>query len=614
VNWQHLQTILWLRWRMSLNQLRRGGIASKIILAFLAVCVLGTSVSMFFVSLFVGTFALPKASPAVIMIVWDAVVVAFIFFWLIGLVTELQRSEVLSLQKLLHLPVSLAGTFLINYVGSLLSLSLVVFLPGMIGLSIALMIAKGPAMVMVFPLLAGFLLMVTAITYQFQGWLAALMLNQRRRRTIIAVATISIVLMAQLPNLINVFFWGRSSKQDPLTLELQVKTRQLNESHQKGKLDDQDYKRQLDELNSAHQARVKEVEKQTLKRVEQIFTRVNLVLPIGWLPYGAMSSANGNVLPALWGTIGAGLIGAGSLWRSYRTTLRIYIGHFTARQSRTVPSVKPTAVKPAPGSVRLIELRLPIVSEQVSAVAMASFRSLIRGPEAKMLIMTPAILVVVFGSMLLGGRIRPPELARPYMAFGAGAMIMLTLMQIVGNQFGLDRQGFRFLVLSSASRRDILLGKNIALVPLALGLGLFCVAFVEVGYPLETTHFLATLAELISLFLVSCLVGNLTSILAPIPMAAGSLKPANIKAIPMLIQLGFFLLFPIVYGLSLVPLGLEQLLHFFGWFNGVPIYLIGAALELVVVTTSYYFILIGQGRLLHAREQTILSTVTAKVE
>ena len=60
---------------------------------------------------------------AVLLYVWDGLVVAFLFFWLIGLLTDLQRSEALSLDKFLHLPVSLAGVFCINYLSSLLSLS-----------------------------------------------------------------------------------------------------------------------------------------------------------------------------------------------------------------------------------------------------------------------------------------------------------------------------------------------------------------------------------------------------------------------------------------------------------------------------------------------------------
>src|SRR5205085_8993771 len=81
----------------------------------------------------------------------------------------------------------------------------IVFLPAMLGLTIGLVFARGPAMLLVLPPLAAFLLMVTAVTYQFQGWLASLMVNQRRRRTIIVLVTGVFILICQLPNLLNVF-------------------------------------------------------------------------------------------------------------------------------------------------------------------------------------------------------------------------------------------------------------------------------------------------------------------------------------------------------------------------------------------------------------------------
>ena len=130
---------------------------------------------------------IPKATPAQLMYAWDGVIVAFLFFWGIGLMTELQRTEPLSLSKFLHLPVSVNGAFLINYLSSLLRLSLIVFVPVMLGFSLALVWTKGISLLPVLPALAAFLLMVTALTYQFQGWLASLMSNPRRRRTVIVV-------------------------------------------------------------------------------------------------------------------------------------------------------------------------------------------------------------------------------------------------------------------------------------------------------------------------------------------------------------------------------------------------------------------------------------------
>ena len=89
----------------------------------------------------------------------------------------------------MHLPVSPAGAFLINYVGSSIGLSLILFLPAMIGLGIGLISVAGLLMLLLFPLIAAFFLMVTAVTYQFRGWLASMMTNPRRRRTIIAIVS-----------------------------------------------------------------------------------------------------------------------------------------------------------------------------------------------------------------------------------------------------------------------------------------------------------------------------------------------------------------------------------------------------------------------------------------
>ena len=85
------------------------------------------------------------------------------------MVTELQRSEALSLEKLLHLPISLTGAFLANYLTSLLSMTVLFLLPVMFGLSVSLIAVKGPAILILFPLVGGFIVMVTALTYQFRG-------------------------------------------------------------------------------------------------------------------------------------------------------------------------------------------------------------------------------------------------------------------------------------------------------------------------------------------------------------------------------------------------------------------------------------------------------------
>ena len=120
---------------------------------------------------------------------------------------ELQRSDPLSLSKFMHLPVSVGGAFLINYLSSLVRLSLIIFVPIMSGFCLALVYTKGIVMLPVLAALAAFMLMITALTYQVQGWLALLMNNPRRRRTVIVVSTALLILFAQLPNLVNLVSW-----------------------------------------------------------------------------------------------------------------------------------------------------------------------------------------------------------------------------------------------------------------------------------------------------------------------------------------------------------------------------------------------------------------------
>src|SRR5262249_60906359 len=103
---------------------------------------------------------------------------------------ELHRSGRLWLSRFSPLPVSLSGVFVLNYLSSLLSLTLVLLLPAMLGLTFGLLFGRGLAMLPLLPLLLAFLLMVTAVSYQFQGWLASLMVNKRRPRTILVLVTL----------------------------------------------------------------------------------------------------------------------------------------------------------------------------------------------------------------------------------------------------------------------------------------------------------------------------------------------------------------------------------------------------------------------------------------
>ncbi len=295
------------------------------------------------------------------------------------------------------MPVSLTGAFLINYLSSLFSVSLIMFVPAMVGLALALAISRGPAMLVPLPLLAAFLFMVTASTHQFRSWLGSLMVNKRRRRTVIVAVTMTFVLVFQLPNLLNIMQpWGekRPDRYADLTKQQTLELNLLHRSWSAKEIDPAEYKKRAEKIQGKYKAMIEamrqekeqedEQSRDNAKRIAQI---VNMVIPPGWLPLGEMAAAEGNFLIPLLGTLGLALIGSASLWRSYRTTVRMYTGQFTSgnKQASTAPApVTPRKVPAAAyraGRSTLLEKKLPWISEQASAIATASFRSLMRTPR-----------------------------------------------------------------------------------------------------------------------------------------------------------------------------------------------------------------------------------------
>jgi hypothetical protein len=275
------------------------------------------------------------------MVVWDGAIVGFVFFWLAGLMSELQRSDTLSLDRFLRFRCR-RRAFLINYLGSSVSLSLVLMLPAMTGMAAGLVLSRGPGMLLLFPLVAAFFLMMTAVTYQFRGWLASMMENPRRRRTIMAVVPILFILLFQLPNI-----WINRLDEPALTSP----TKELPD---------------LTELPD------------TLDEGYATARMVNMIAPPGWLAYGAEAAADGRAWPAWAGVFGMVFIGAASL-RQPTEPHSVVSRRF---RQRTTPA--PSAI-PAVPSGRTVAARVHRVDGcrflgvgRVSCVAVTGFRSWMR--------------------------------------------------------------------------------------------------------------------------------------------------------------------------------------------------------------------------------------------
>jgi hypothetical protein len=230
-----------------------------------------------------------------------------------------------------------------------------------------------------------------------------------------------------------------------------------------------------------------------------------------------------------------------------------------------------------------------------------------------MMLLSPLIMGVIFGSMLVRSRNTVAESFRPLIAIGGMGFVLLGIVQLMSNQFGFDRDGFRVFVLSSARRRDILMGKNLSFAPLVFGMATLVLLALQMVAPMSWDHVLAMIPQFVSMYLLYCLLMNFLSICAPVFVAAGSLKPSNPKLTTVLMHLlTFTLLFPLTQAATLIPLGTEAALRFFGYGAHVPICLLLSLLECALVAVIYYFGSEALGSLLQSRESKILEAVTAK--
>ena len=582
MNWSQLRTIIWLRWRLSRNQWSRGGTLNAVLTLIITLIGLGLSLVGGFAGLVGGSLLLSKVPPPVMLVVWDLIFGVFLFMWLAGVVSEIQRAETIDISRLLHLPISLKNVFVINYIASHLTFSIIFFLPVMLGISTGLILGGRGFMVLMIPLVLCVVFMITSWTYCLRGWLVTLMMNKRRRRTIIAGVTFTFILLSQLPYILGNLFDDHERHRPKTVASKQAEQKTSDES---GAL-----------------------EKFVLP---QGLLVAHKVVPFLWVGYGAMSLAGGNVWPAVLCAAGGFGIGALGLKRAYRSTLSFYQGQTTGKRSKR----KPKAEKLAGDEKNLIEKQLPGIPEEAAASALAFFRCLMRAPEVKMMLGTNFIMLLIFGTMIFVKRsAKIGDNFRPFIATGAVVFMFLSLSQLMYNLFGFDRAGFRQLVLLPAPRKQILLGKNLAFLPLAAGIGAIFLLLVKIIMGISLIIVLAAGLQLIAAFLLLSMVGNLISVLVPYRVAAGSLKPTKSST-----KTGFLIFisrmfFPMIMAPIFFPPVIGLLFSKFSRLPAALVNLFFSAVLLALLALFYRLSLAPLGELLQRREKEILEVVTKEIE
>ncbi len=631
MNWEHLKAILWLRWRLTRNQWQRAGAVSAGLMMIFFILMLVLAAVSFFVAIVAGCILLPQASPLQILIAWDVLVVVFLFAWSMSLLIDIQRSEMLSLDKLLQLPVSLKSAFLMNYCSSLLSLSAICFFPAAIGFSLAHVLTFGLELLLLVPLVCSFLLMVTALTYQLRGWLASLMSNKRRQRSVVTGITLGFVALSQLPNIIIQLTVSDSNQ---TRVAHQAELNQLSLELAGHEVTIEEHNQQVKELNDKFNKLRAETETRKMLLVEKCLTTANQFIPFGWLPYGGNSLLNGHFGTAVLSLIGMTGIGFISLWYGYLATLRYYTGassshpfpllmqkgagtwggKLNSAARLTVHGGAKRELKPMVNRSKL-ERSVSCLSEQSSAVALCSFYNFTRAPEAKMLLIAPLIFGGMIAMMLITKKMpQLPTGTEAYLMLGGLAIVMFISMTLLSNSFGYDRSGFRSYVLMPADRREILIGKNAGVFPFVGSMAAFELAATSFLAPVRTSDLVASALQTVIMFLTACLIGNTVSIYFPMVVAGGTGKPVQPNIKTMLAQMLAMTLVPMALVPGAIAISLELALNRFLNIHFVPLYLLLSLVEVVAMWWLYIQLIGVQGKWLAARETRILQLLAAHLE
>jgi hypothetical protein len=536
-------------------------------------------------------------------------VLVFLFAWSIVLLIDIQRSEMLSLDKLLQLPMTLKSAFVLNYLTSFVSVAFVTFLASAMGLALAFALTFGPHMLILPLVVCSFLFMVTALTYQLRGWLASLMSNKRRQRSVVATITLGFVAMTQVPNIIlQVSIPNKNQSR----LAQQAELDELSAKLTRQEVSVDEHNQQVKELNERYDRQRSEESARTRSLMAKYLTLANQIVPIGWLPLSCQALMNNNFLVAGLCLLGTTTIGWLSIWRGYITTLRYYTGSAT---KRVRPAVGTKRLQPTALATCRLARKIPFLSEQSTAVALCSFYNFTRAPEAKMMLIAPLVFGVLAIIMTTTKRFpKFPVGTEPFLLIAGLGVVLFILMTLVMNTFGFDRHGFRCYVLMPVERREILIGKNFGIAPFVVVMVIFLIAISTLLVRTSLLSVLATVLQAVTMFFASALVGNLTSIYFPQAMAHGTGKPAQPNLKSVVVQIAALSLTPLVLIPGALAIGADWLLsHYFNT-HFTPVFFLVSFIEASAMGWFYFKLIEVQGKLLAARETVMLQSLTANQE
>ena len=255
--------------------------------------------------------------------------------------------------------------------------------------------------------------------------------------------------------------------------------------------------------------------------------------------------------------------------------------------------------------------KLPLLSPALSAVVEKELRYALRNAQMRMMAVMPLILIAIrlVNSRRMQTGLRGGGAASrnaEFLTYGAGLMatggvlyVFLILAGITCNSFAFEEGGMRTLILAPIDRRKILLGKNIAVVSIAVVFATILLTINTLVFrDLTAPTLLFVVLSFITFAALMSTIGNWLSIRFPKRMVFG--KRMNVSGVAGL------LLIPIVIVLGIAPLTATLA----GYFTrNLLIEYVALALFALIAIGIYALALNVLGRTLARREIDILEAV-----
>ena len=249
--------------------------------------------------------------------------------------------------------------------------------------------------------------------------------------------------------------------------------------------------------------------------------------------------------------------------------------------------------------------QLPLFSTELSAVVEKEVRYAMRNAQVRMMALMPLILLVVrvMNTKKWWGTATPSD---GFLTYGSGLLatggvlyVFLILAGLSCNHFAFEEGGMRTLILSPIDRRQILLGKNIAITLLAFIFATILLTLNAIVFrDFDAPKLLFIGLSFVSFAALSAMMGNWLSIRFPKRMRFG--KRLNVSGVAGL------LLIPMVIVLGTPPV----LATLVGLFMSSLVYEYAALFVFAVLAVGLYFLMLNfQGRSLAKREIDILDAV-----